>query len=394
MKQNDHLDTESKLRERVKELSCLYEVVRLSQQVDTSFDDVLQGIAELLPPGWQFPEITAGRVILDDRAYCTNGFKETSLMQSAEIIVGGEKRGQIDVVYIEERPQLFEGPFLKEERHLIDALAREVSGIVERRQARHEKAQIEEQLRHADRLATIGQLAAGVAHELNEPLGNILGFAQLAEKAENLPLTAQSDLEKIVKACLHAREIVSKLRLFARQMPTKKKETDLNEIVQEGLFLAESRCQKQGIEVIRELDPSLPSIIADSGQLHQVLTNLTVNALQAMPDGGVLTINTSLRENSLVLRVADTGIGISKEVLKKIFLPFFSTKDSDQGTGLGLSVVEGIVKTHGGTIEVDSRLGGGTVFDVLLPVDESVRNGRDYSGNDAIDRKRKDTGSR
>ncbi|MCP4601324.1 MAG: PAS domain-containing sensor histidine kinase [Proteobacteria bacterium] len=367
-KQQNNLDTEAKLRERVKELSCLYEVVHIADRPGASFDEIFQEIAELLPPAWQYPEITSGRIVLDDRIYSTDGFKETPFKQSAEIIVGGKNRGRIEVVYRERRAQLDEGPFLKEERNLINVLAREISGVVERHQAREETSQLEEQLRHADRLATIGQLSAGVAHELNEPLGNILGFAQLAEKAKELPKAVGDDLGKIVRACLHAREIINKLRIFARQMPAQKKETSLNEIVSEGLFFIESRCAKQGIETIRDLDETLPLITADPGQLLQILTNLTVNASQAMPDGGRMTIRTYALEQDVVLIVEDTGAGMSRELQEKIFLPFFTTKDVDQGTGLGLSVVEGLVTAHGGSIEVDSQVGGGSRFEVRLPI--------------------------
>ncbi len=367
---SDTLDTEARLRERVKELSCLYEVVRIAERVELSFDEILQDIAELLPPAWQHTEVTAGRIVLDGNSFSTNGFKETPDKQIAEIVVGGKYRGSIEVVYLEERPPLFEGPFLKEERSLINALAREISGIVERHQAREETARLEEQLRHADRLATIGQLAAGVAHELNEPLGNILGFAQLAEKTTGMPGAALADLKKIVDACLHARAIVSKLRIFARQMPTESKETDLNEIVTEGLYFIESRCAKQGIEIVRELYKDLPIINADPGQLLQVLTNLTVNAAQAMPDGGQMIIRTAKDKGTVTLAVEDTGFGMSPELQEKIFLPFFTTKDVDQGTGLGLSVVHGIVSAHEGTIDVESQVGFGSIFEIRLPVDK------------------------
>ncbi len=365
------LDTEARLRERVKELSCLYEVVRIADRPGASFEEVLQEIAELLPPAWQYPEITSGRIVLDQQSYSTDSFRASRWSQSARIVVGGKTRGSIEVVYREERPQLDEGPFLEEERSLINALAREISGIVERHQAREETSDLEEQLRHADRLATIGQLAAGVAHELNEPLSSILGFAQLAEKADGLPAIVGSDLGKIVEACLHAREIVSKLRIFARQMPTQKKETSLNELISEGLFFIESRCSKQGIETIRDLDETLPRITADPGQLLQILTNLTVNAVQSMPEGGRMTIRTYARELEVALIVEDTGTGMTPELQKKIFLPFFTTKDVDQGTGLGLSVVEGIIKAHEGSIEVSSQLGVGSRFEVRLPISDS-----------------------
>lgn len=146
---------------------------------------------------------------------------------------------------------------------MLDTVARQVALIIERRQTEEDKLKLQEQLRHADRLATIGQLAAGVAHELNEPLGSILGFAQLAKKCPGLPKQAEQDIEKIVNASLHAREVVKKLLIFARQMPTQKTKVNLNQIVEEGLYFLESRCVKQGIKLIRSLSPNLPEITAD-----------------------------------------------------------------------------------------------------------------------------------
>jgi C4-dicarboxylate-specific signal transduction histidine kinase len=226
------------LRERIKELTCLYGIARLSAQHEITLEKILQGIAELLPPAWLYPEITYGKIILDGRSYTLPGFQEGQHKQKANIIIMGKKRGLVEVTYAEERPELDEGPFLKEERSLIDAIAREVAIIIERRETAQEKARLENQLMHADRLATIGQLAAGVAHELNEPLGNILGFAQLAKKSSQLPKQAAEDIEKIVAASLHAREVVKKLMLFARQMPPQKTQVDLNQLVEEGLYFS------------------------------------------------------------------------------------------------------------------------------------------------------------
>jgi signal transduction histidine kinase len=364
-----HQDAQARLGERIKELGCLYEVLRIADHPEASLEEVMQGIADLLPPAWQYPDKAAARVTLDDRTYCTKGFAETPYVQSAPVVVGDQTRGRIDVVYLEQRPELYEGPFLKEERHLIDALARELSGIIERRQARAERARLEDQLRHADRLATIGQLAAGVAHELNEPLGNILGFAQLADKTADLPESARRDIHKIVSACLYSRKVVSKLKLFARQTPAHKSRTDLNRMVREELFFIESRCIAQGVELVQDLEPTLPLLVADPSQLYQVLVNLTVNAVQAMPNGGTLTIRTRRNDGSVALIVEDTGIGMTESVQQKIFMPFFTTKDVDQGTGLGLSVVHGIVTAHGGTIGVRSASGRGAHFEINLPLD-------------------------
>jgi signal transduction histidine kinase len=227
---------------------------------------------------------------------------------------------------------------------------------------------LEEQLRHADRLATIGQLAAGVAHEMNEPLSNVLGFAQLALKAPGTPQPVVDDLREIVSASLRAREIVKKLLLFARQTPPKKTSTNLNELVEDALFLLEAGCETQGIKIIRRLTADLPTIEADPVQIRQVLVNLTVNAMQAIATEGTVTVETKAEDQLVVLSVTDTGHGMSPEILSKIFSPFFTTKDVGEGTGLGLSVVHGIVTAHGGTIDAESRGGSGSRFIVRLPV--------------------------
>jgi len=355
------------LRERVKELTCLYGLAQLAAAPDTPLEEILPGVVELLPPAWQYPEIAAGRIILDGRLYVTANFKEGGCAQSADIVVDGRRRGGVEVVYLEERPAMDEGPFLKEERSLITAVARQIGLLVERRQADRDKARLREQLRHADRLATIGQLAAGVAHELNEPLANILGFAQLLQKQPDLAEQVAEDLGKIVRASLHGREIIKKLMLFARAAPARTTQVQLNAVVEQSMDFLESRCAKNGVDLIRRLSPRLPAVTADPSQLQQVLVNLVVNSIHAMPDGGTLTITTRAAGNHLVLEIEDTGMGMSEQVLKQIFIPFFTTKDIHEGTGLGLPVVHGIVTSHGGRINVQSVSGRGSRFEILLP---------------------------
>jgi len=357
------------LRERVKELTCLYGIAQIAGRPGITLEEILRGIVELLPPAWQYPEITFGRVVLDGHSYSTPGFRQCRQKQTADIVVSGARRGLVEVVYAKEKPELDEGPFLKEERNLIDAVARQVALIIERRQAEEEKWRLQDQLRHADRLATIGLLAAGVAHELNEPLGNILGFAQLAKKCRGLPDSAKQDIGKIESASLHAREVIKKLLVFARQMPPEKTQVNLDEVVEETLDFFESRCAEIGIEVECLLSRDLPEITADPAQLNQVLVNLVVNALQAMPEGGKLTVRTRACDRDVSLIVEDTGAGMSEEVLEQIFVPFFTTKDVGEGTGLGLPVAHGIVTSHGGSIRVESKVGRGTRFEIRLPVE-------------------------
>jgi len=356
------------LRERVKELTCLYGIDQVRDREVAPLPDVLRDIVELLPPAWLYPAIAQARIQVDGVDYATPGFRGGPQRLSAQISVRGARRGFVEVEYTEARPTLDEGPFLRDERRLIDAVASQVASVLARRQAEEERERFEEQLRHADRLATIGQLAAGVAHELNEPLSSVLGFAELARKTPGLPGPAAADIDKTVTAALHARDVVSKLMLFARQKMPSQGQVQLNELVENGLLLLESRCAKADIQVKRELDPSLPGIAGESGQLIQVLVNLVVNALQATPAGGTITISTKRAGDFVALSVADTGTGMTPDVLKKVFIPFFTTKPTGEGTGLGLSVVHGIVTAHGGRIEAESEPHKGSRFRVLLPV--------------------------
>jgi len=356
------------LTERVKELTCLYGIAQIAGQPGISLEEIIQGVVELLPPAWQYADIAFARIILDGISYKTQAFRECRQKQTAEIIVGGVPRGVVELIYVEERPDLDEGPFLNEERNLINEVARQVALIIERRQAEEDKLKLHNQLLHADRLATIGMLAAGVAHELNEPLGNILGFAQLAKKCPGIPASAKQDIGKIEGASLHAREIIQKLLVFARQAPPEKIQVNLNQVVKNGLYFFEARCAKEGIELVRLLSENLPEITADPAQMNQLLVNLVVNALQSMPGAGKITVQTRFCDHKVYLVVEDTGTGMSKEVLDKIFVPFFTTKDVGHGTGLGLPVVYGIVTSHGGSINVHSKPGSGTRFEIQLPV--------------------------
>jgi signal transduction histidine kinase len=358
---------QSALHERIKELTCLYQISRMTARRGIPLREALQSIADSLPPAWQYPGIASSRILFDDFEYETARSSESVSRQTSEIIVSGKLRGLVEVMYGEFRPELYEGPFLREERHLLDTVARQAALFIEQREAAEQKDLLEEQLRHADRLATVGKLAAGVAHELNEPLGSILGFAQLARKSAALPVQAAQDLDKIISASLHAREVIRKLMLFARQMPARKSRVDLNRVVKEGLYLLEPRCARQGVQVVLSLSPELPEVDADPTQMTQVFTNLVVNALQAMPGGGRLSLQTLGANGSVSLIVEDTGQGMSKEVQKQIFIPFFTTKDVDQGTGLGLAVVHGIVAAHHGSIDVKSQVGRGTRIEVHLP---------------------------
>lgn len=356
------------LKERVKELSCLYGLARLAQIPNISLDEFLQGVAALLPPAFQYPSIASGRITMGGIHYSTPGFDENGYILSTDITIGNRKRGSIAVSYPKKETTPLDGLFLKEETELLKTMSSQIANFVEQREAIDEKMRLQDQLRHADRLATIGQLAAGVAHEVNEPLSTILGFSQLMKKNAGMPEQSSQDNEKIIKAALHAREIVRNLVTFAKQKPPKIELVNLNSVVEDGLSFIQSRLRKGEIELVRHFDEDLPEIMVDPSQMYQVIVNLAVNALQAMPDGGRLTIGTDKEDKYAIIIVEDTGTGMSDDVLKKLFTPFFTTKDVGEGTGLGLAVVHGIVTSHNGTINVISKEGEGSRFEIRLPL--------------------------
>ena len=240
-----------------------------------------------------------------------------------------------------------------------------------------DRAELERRLVQADKLSSIGLLAAGVAHEVNTPLAVISTYAQMLAKqisgdAQKAPL-----LEKIARQTFRASEIVNSLLNFSRTSPTEFVSVDLNKIARETLTLVEHQLTKAGIEVRLNLDEKLPRIKGNPGKLQQVFLNLFLNARDAMESGGLLAVSTASPEEkhaSLVrVTVADSGAGISPENLPRIFDPFFTTKGARKGTGLGLSVSYGIVREHGGDIEVESEMGSGTRFQLSFPEVAAVK---------------------
>jgi signal transduction histidine kinase len=215
----------------------------------------------------------------------------------------------------------------------------------------------------------VGQLAAGVAHEINNPLGSVLLYADiLCKETPEENQQQKEDLQMIMREATRCKAIVNDLLNFSRQNEILAQDTDVNAML--GELAEELRRQAlfQNIEIVTDLDTALGSIQADPLQLHQVFANLTSNAAEAMPGGGRLTLRTSTGSilESITVQIGDTGTGITEENMKKIFTPFFTTKPIGKGTGLGLAISYGIVKMHRGQITVQSEVGGGTVFSITL----------------------------
>ena len=221
----------------------------------------------------------------------------------------------------------------------------------------------------SEKLASLGELAAGIAHELNNPLTGIILHASILRRKAHFPEDLEKELETITEEADRCARIVRNLLDFSRKTESQKGLNNINDVIDQALGLVENLSVFQNIEIVKKYSADIPELLLDPNQMVQVFVNMFVNASQSMEDGGKLTLWTGLDLDgeTVIVRVKDTGQGIKEEHRGKIFDPFFSTKGA-RGTGLGLSVSYGIVEGHGGTIEVQSEMGKGTVFTVMLPV--------------------------
>jgi len=278
----------------------------------------------------------------------------------------------------------------------IGVLNTVVARAIERRNLRKHNRELFEQLQRAyeelrqksemliqqEKMSAIGMLAAGVAHELNNPLTAVVGFAQMiAEKLRaNRPanwdeseyIRAQQALENLVQGAYRARDIVSSLLRFARTTkPDARSPIDINQTLRDAFVFTEHLLLRHGITLEKRLAPELPPVWGNAARLQHVFTNLLINAQQATPSGGTVRVLTERAEEpkGVWVHVEDTGEGIPPDALEQIFEPFYTRKA--QGTGLGLSIAKQIVEEHGGKIRVESELGKGTRFSVFLPADEA-----------------------
>jgi two-component system NtrC family sensor kinase len=230
---------------------------------------------------------------------------------------------------------------------------------------------VQSQLIHTEKIASLGRMAAGVAHEINNPLAGILIYAELLQRDLAADLVHRDNIEVIINQTMRCQQIVHRLLDFSRQTLGDQKLFDVNGMVHRCVELISHQAFFHNIKVVQQLDPSLPQIVGDPGQLQQVITNLLLNAADAMNGQGQITIATqpAPQGDGIIMTVTDSGCGISPEIRDKIFEPFFTTKPPGKGTGLGLSIVYGVIQRHGGTITADSPPGGGTTFTIRLPLE-------------------------
>jgi two-component system NtrC family sensor kinase len=246
-----------------------------------------------------------------------------------------------------------------------------IEDITEKIQAEEEAQRLEQQLQLAGRLAAVGELAAGVAHELNNPLTAVQAFAQLLVSRDDLDESVKKDLETIYREAQRATKITGNLLSFARRHKPEKKLVSINMIMEESLELHAYRMKLNNIEVNKNLDAKLPMTMADPHQIQQVFVNIITNAEQAIVETsntGNLWVKTRALDGMVRITFRDDGSGIAEEDLENVFDPFFTTKDVGRGTGLGLSICYGIIDGHGGRIYAESKPGEGATFVVEIPL--------------------------
>ncbi len=482
-----------KLGERVKEQNCLYEISRLVEKQDISLDEIFQGIVNFIPPAWQYPEIICARIILEDQEFKTKNFEETKWKQVQDIIVQGNPRGTLEVDYKEKRPERNEGPFLKEERDLLNAIAERVGRIIERKQSeealreseqlfrdlvensligisiiqdnrivyqnpeqekligplprpimltdlssihpedaekvkefyrditagntqtqdidfrfyppgnmgsRHdmkwfycrtslieyqrEKAilvtfmdmtrakELEHLLRIQDKMASLGRVAAGIAHEIRNPLSGINIYLNTLEKiydrAESFD-KVKAIIEHLQSASAKIESVIRRVMDFSKPSEPRLILTTINEPIEEAFLLSTVTLRKRGIKVEKTLLEDLPPFHLDPHMIEEVILNLINNAAEAMKnmdDEKVIALSSSMENNRIIVRVSDSGPGVSLNRKDTIFDPFYSTKNGS--TGIGLSLSHRIITDHGGSLSVSQSKLGGAEFMIEIPI--------------------------
>jgi len=288
--------------------------------------------------------------------------EEPDSYEDAPLVVGGAVTGMLRISCA--------APLTKEQRDRYFAMASDLSKAIERLDAQRTQTKLaQERLLQSEKMSSVGQLVSGVAHELNNPLTGIMGFAQLL-LLKDLDEPVRHQVETIYAEAERASKIVSNLLTFARRRKAQKEPSNLNTLIERVLELRNYDLRVRNIDTNMDLDAALPETMVDANQLQQVFLNIIINAEQAMKgdDQGTLRIHTRPEGRAITASFQDSGPGMSAETVRRIFDPFFTTKDAGEGTGLGLTICYNIIEEHGGRIWAESEPGRGTTFFIELPI--------------------------
>ncbi len=362
------------LTERVKELNCLYGISRLLAVTTNSLDDILRGAVELIPAAWQYPEVTCARIEVKKNRFSTTNFRETSWKQSEDILVNGKHCGSVEVYYLEEKPRLDEGPFLREERDLIHTIAEQLGKVIERKQAEERLQRLyskEKELREklqAEMRSKV-DFTRKLIHELKTPLTSLLATCQLLRDE-----TTDKRLEKlagyILASAQNLNNRVDELHDLVKgeigALTLKIEPADLSALLKSISEETEALASQCGNNVNLALPARLPLVYADPARVKQIMLNLLNNAFKYARDSGPVTVRATEVGTSVIIEVNDRGPGIPAKIQKHLFAPYYSSVrmggQSSGGLGIGLALCKVLVELHGGRIWVQSQPGKGASF--------------------------------
>jgi len=356
---------EENLKEKIKELTCLYEISKIISKSNSIHIQTLYEIILSTKNAWRYNLDAVVEIHILDYHLSTSEYKDPSVFQCSILKVKDTGSGYIKVHY--PSAKYIQDDFNEDEQKLLDIIAIEIGNYIEKYQTLERKALLRRTIERMERLTLLGEMTAGIAHELNTPLGNILGFAELIKQQNNDP-DIDSDISIVINSVIYSREIVKRLMFFSCEMPQKLELQEIKPIILFALSFLKSNFQKKGIR--NELIIKNENITAriDSVQITQVLFNLLINAIYASPEKSMIKIMVENNDFNLFLKIEDQGTGIPENIKTKIFEPFFSTKPVNYGCGLGLSVVYGIIKNHNGEIIVQDNFPNGTIFTIIIPL--------------------------
>lgn len=357
--------TKEKLQERVKELTCLYEISKTISRTTSIEKNTLKKIISSTKKAWHYSDDAIVEIQVPDYVLLSSQLETATVYQTSAVRIANANVGCIKVHY--PKNKYTANDFLKEEQKLLDTIAFEIGNYLEKFKNIEKKQLLMRTVERIDRLSVLGEITAGIAHELNTPLGNILGYAELI-KSTNTTTEIDADITTVIHSVIYCREIVKKLMYFSCEMPQQLQLQEIKPIITFAMSFLKQNFQQKNIksELIFKNDTLLAKV--DAVQLTQVFFNLLINAIHASPKKGTIkTIIESDSEN-LSITIEDQGTGIPDAIKDKIFEPFFTTKVTNKGCGLGLSVVHGIVKNHNGEILVRDNIATGTIFILKLPL--------------------------
>jgi C4-dicarboxylate-specific signal transduction histidine kinase len=366
------------LGERVKELNCLFGISDIVEQAGGSLERIFQETVELLPQSWNHVDVACARIVLGEVEYRSKSYAEPVATLRTDIVVHGEVEGVLEVSYWEQRASQAEGPFGKEERKLLNAVAERMGHIVERLTAeerlREKEEEFREKMTHFTRVSTMGEMASNIAHEVNQPLTAIATYAQACRRLVDGGSVEAPEvlevLERIGEEALRAGDIIQRLRGLVRRRDNEMIECDITQLLNEIAPLASVDARLNNVDLSFVLPEDAPQVLADGVQIQQVVLNLIRNGIDAMVDTAPEERSLEVRVRSVAVEevqvsVTDQGCGIAETSDKILFQPFFTTKKA--GLGLGLNISRSIITAHGGRLWFSRNPDGGTTFHFTLP---------------------------